>query len=111
MTRARFSQLLVSLALLGSMTCAHAQGIGDTGATQSGGTGAPQSGGTSATQSGEASGTGSPTPTGRGPLSQPIPPAVSTVNPRQNLQQNIQRPSNTWGPAQTNPPQHPFGSR
>lgn len=45
--------------------------------------------------------------TGQGPLSQPIPPAVSTVNP----QQNPQRPLGTWGPVQTNPPQQPFGSR
>jgi hypothetical protein len=45
--------------------------------------------------------------TGKGPLSQPIPPATSTTNP----QQNPQRPQNTPGPAQTNPPQEPFGSR
>jgi len=45
--------------------------------------------------------------TGQGPLSQPIPPATSTTNP----QQNPQRPQNTQGPAQTNPPQQPFGSR
>jgi hypothetical protein len=49
--------------------------------------------------------------TGKGPLSQPIPPATSTTNPQQNPQQNPQRPQNTPGPAQTNPPQEPFGSR
>jgi hypothetical protein len=49
--------------------------------------------------------------TGKGSLSQPIPPAVSTTNPQQNPQQNLQRPQNMQGPAQTNPPQEPFGSR
>jgi hypothetical protein len=55
--------------------------------------------------------TGHGVKTGQGPLSQPIPPAVSTTNPQQNLQQSPQRPQNMPGPTQTNPPQQPFGSR
>jgi hypothetical protein len=49
--------------------------------------------------------------TGQGPLSQPIPPAVSTTNPQQNSQGGILRPQNMQGPAQTNPSQNPFGSK
>jgi hypothetical protein len=49
--------------------------------------------------------------TGVGPLNQPIAPATSVANPRQNVQQNMQRPQNIPGPAQTNPGQNPFGSR
>jgi hypothetical protein len=49
--------------------------------------------------------------TGQGPLSQPIPPATSTINPQQNSQGNLLRPQNMPGPAQTNPPQQPFGSK
>jgi len=93
MTRVKFSQLLVSLVLLGTMTSAHAQGTGDNSATQSGG-----------------GASGAPVQTGSGPLAQPIPPAASSANPRQNLQQDPQRPQGTWGPARTNPPQQPFGS-
>ncbi len=49
--------------------------------------------------------------TGKGALSEPIPPATSTTNPQQNLQGNLLRPQNMPGPARTNPPQHPFGSK
>ncbi len=49
--------------------------------------------------------------TGKGPLSEPIPPATSTTNPQQNSQGNILRPRNMPGPALTNPPQQPFGSK
>lgn len=45
--------------------------------------------------------------TGRGPLSYPVPPAVSTLNPPQSPQ----RPQGFRGPAMTSPPAHPFGSR
>ncbi len=51
--------------------------------------------------------TGTGIRTGQGPLTKPIPPAVSTTNP----QQNPQYPINRQGPVQTNPPQEPFGSR
>ena len=68
-------------------------------------------GNTSGTGMGGSAATGTGVKTGHGPLSQPIPPAVSTTNPRQNPQQNPQRPQNMQGPAQTNPPQEPFGSR
>ncbi len=53
------------------------------------------------------SNTGSGVKTGRGPLAQPTPPATSTMKP----QQDSQRPQNMQGPAQTNPPQHPFGTK
>ena len=66
---------------------------------------------TSGSEKGGSAATGTGVKTGHGPLSQPIPPAVSTTNPRQNLEQNPQRPQNMQGPAQTNPPQEPFGSR
>jgi hypothetical protein len=49
--------------------------------------------------------------TGRGPLSQTIPPASSTLNLQQNSQQNSQRPLNAPGPVHTNPSQQPFGTR
>ena len=52
-----------------------------------------------------ASGTG--VRTGQGPLTKPIPPAVSTMNPPHNPQ----LPQNMRGPVHTNPPQEPFGSR
>jgi len=50
--------------------------------------------------------------TGHGPLTQPIPPAVSTINSQNNQNpQGIQRSQNLPGPAQTNLPQQPFGTR
>ena len=49
--------------------------------------------------------------TGQGPLSQPLPPAVSTTNPQQNSPGGILRPQNMQGPVQTNPSQNPFGSK
>ena len=52
-----------------------------------------------------ASGTG--VKTGKGPLTQPVPPAVNLSGPRQDPQ----RPANVQGPAQTNPPKQPFGSQ
>ena len=51
--------------------------------------------------------TGTGVKTGKGPLSQPIPPAVSTMNP----QPSPQRPQNMQGPTQTNPSQQPFGTK
>jgi len=101
MATAKTTCLLATLLVLGSSAGAHAQGVGDTGnssTSQKSNTGTGM-GGTAT------SGTG--VRTGQGPLSQPIPPATSTTNP----QQNSQRPQNTPGPAQTNPPQQPFGSR
>ena len=91
--------LLATLLALGSSAGAHAQGVGDTDGTASRQKSSTDIGGTAT------SGTG--VRTGQGPLSQPIPPATSTTNP----QQNSQRPQNTQGPVQTNPPQQPFGSR
>jgi hypothetical protein len=101
MTTVKTSCLLATLLMLGSSAGAHAQGTGDTGgATTSQNSNTGTGVGGTAT-----SGTG--VKTGQGPLSKPIPPATSTTNP----QQNSQRPQNTQGPAQTNPPQQPFGSR
>jgi hypothetical protein len=93
MTRVKTSYLLATLLVLGSSTGTFAQGTKDDsgmGGTATSGTGVR---------------------TGKGPLSKPIPPATSTTNPQQNLQQSPQRPQSTPGPAQTNPPQEPFGSR
>jgi len=87
---------------LASIAGANAQGIGDTGSSTS----KKSNSGVGGTAT---SGTG--VRTGQGPLSQPIPPATSSVNPRQNFQQTPQRPLNVQGPAQTNPPQQPFGTR
>jgi hypothetical protein len=97
--------LLATVLVLGSSAGSLAQGTKDTnGAANS------QKSNTGTGMGGTAtSGTG--VRTGKGPLSQPIPPATSTTNPQQNPQQNPQRPQNTPGPAQTNPPQEPFGSR
>jgi hypothetical protein len=93
--------LFVATALLfGSAADARAQGTADSVTNRNPGVERNATSGGTAT-------TGTGVKTGRGPLSQPIPPAVSTVNP----QQNPQRPSNTWGPALTNPPEHPFGSQ
>jgi hypothetical protein len=101
MTTVKTSCLLVTLLVLGSSGGTLAQGTGDPGGAANShksntGTGM---GGTAT------SGTG--VRTGKGPLLKPIPPATSTTN----RQQNPQRPQNTPGPAQTNPPQEPFGSR
>jgi len=89
------SWLLVVLVLIGSVATASAQRTdinNNNNAAQIGTSGAPVA-------------------TGHGPLSQPVPPAVSTANPRQNFQPGAQRPQNYGGPAQTNPSQQPFGSR
>jgi hypothetical protein len=86
------SWLLVGLLLLASAASASAQPTDGNNAAQIGTSGAPVS-------------------TGHGPLSQPVPPAVSTANPRQNFQQGAQRPQNSVGPVQTKPSQQPFGSR
>jgi hypothetical protein len=105
MTRVKTSCLLATLLVLGSNAGAHAQGTGDPGGAAN-----SQKLNTDTGMGGTAtSGTG--VRTGKGPLSKPIPPATSTTNPQQNLQQNPQRPQNTPGTAQTNPPQEPFGSR
>jgi len=54
------------------------------------------------------SGTG--VPTGQGPLSQPVPPAASSLNfQQQNLTGNTQRAQGVNGPVQTPPQQQPFG--
>ena len=90
MTRAK--ACLVTLLALGSFAAAHAQGTNDNIV-----------GGTATTRGG--------VKTGKGPLTQPIPPAVSTTNPNQNLQQVPLRPQNIPGPALTNPSPQPFGSR
>lgn len=98
MARAKVWLLLASALIFGSAAGALAQGTADSIARGSAGidrNGSPNRG------------TGTAVKTGRGPLSQPIPPAVSATNP----QQNPQRPLNTWGPQQTNPPPQPFGSQ
>ena len=101
MATAKTTCLLATLLALGSSAGAHAQGVGDAGSaatSQKSSTGTGM-GGTAT------SGTG--VRTGQGPLSKPIPPATSTTN----SQRDPQRPQNTQGPAQTNPPEQPFGSR
>jgi hypothetical protein len=101
MTMVKTSCLLATVLVLGSSAGTLAQGTGDTGGAAN-----SQKTNTDTGMGGNAtSGTG--VRTGKGPLSKPIPPATSTTNP----QQNPQRPQNTQGPAQTNPPQQPFGSR
>jgi hypothetical protein len=101
MTRAKIVTLLATLLVLGSSAGAHAQGTKDPGG------GAISQNSNSGTGMGGTATSGTGVRTGQGPLSQPIPPATSTTNP----QQNSQRPQNTQGPALTNPPQQPFGSR
>ena len=96
--------LVIAIALLG-MTGAIA---GTTGAYAQ--SGCNDRGGQTSCQNNSVGGdatTGTGVKTGHGPLTQPVPPAVSTTNP----QQNPQRPQNTQGPVQTNPPAKPFGSR
>lgn len=98
-SKARF--FLATALIFGSVAGVHAQGTADSITNRDIPTGQNGTmGGTAATGN-----TG--VRTGRGPLSESVPPAVSTINP----QQNPQRPLNTWGPALTNPPQQPFGSR
>jgi hypothetical protein len=99
--RAKLSQLVVSLVVLASITSAHAQGTNQYGRTG----GYTQPGGY------YYYGPGAPVVTGRGPLTQPIPPAVSSINRGQNVQQGPYGSQNYWGPALTNPPQYPFGAR
>jgi hypothetical protein len=93
MTRA--TACLALLLALGSIAGANAQGIHDNNDNGKADKGT----------------SGSGVKTGRGPLSYPIPPAVSTTNPNQNYQRGPERPQNMPGPALTNPPQQPFGSR
>lgn len=107
MMRVRFSPLLVGLLILGSIGAAHAQGTNQYGSGQRGG----YIGGGGYGRYDGYVGTGSPTVTGRGPLSQPIPPAVSSINRGQNVQQGPYGSQYYSGPALTNPPQYPFGSR
>jgi hypothetical protein len=83
-------QVLAILLVFGSIADARAQGVSQQNTSRIGGTAT----------------TGIGVKTGRGPLSQRIPPAVSTANP-----QNPNRPQNMQGPAQTSPSQQPFGSR
>src|SRR5262245_6704865 len=99
MTLAKFPKipwLLIGLAVIGSAPAAHAQRGGYVYGT---GGGTYGTGGSTGVR------------TGQGPLSQPIPPATSLANPNQNFnyQQTPNRPQNYGGPAQTNPPQNPFG--
>lgn len=99
--RAKLFQVMIALVALGSIASAHAQGTNQYGGGQRG---RYYNGGDF--YNGYA---GAGVPTGRGPMSQPIPPAVSSGNRGQNIQQSPYRPQNNWGPALTNPPQHPFG--
>jgi hypothetical protein len=96
MASSKFLWLLIISVVIGNVPAAHAQGT-----NQYGGRG------------GYATGSGGSTGvrTGRGPLTQPIPPATSLANPRQNYYypQTLNRPQNYGGPAVTNPPQYPFG--
>ncbi len=106
MACSKCSLLLVSLLFLGTTPHAHAQG---TQQNLYGGSGSY------ATRPGGYYGGGG-IPTGRGPLSQPIPPAASTINPYQNRQYYYPGPANPperyWsypGATPTYPSQHPFG--
>jgi hypothetical protein len=90
--------LFASLLTLGLLSGALAQNSQRTNT-------APKMGGTAS------SGTG--VRTGQGPLSQPVPPAASSIyNSQQNLQgNNTQRPQGMRGPVQTYPSEQPFGTR
>jgi hypothetical protein len=94
MAHAKTCWLLATALTLGSIGGINAQGVTESAANPDN-----SAGGTATTGTGVR--------TGHGPLSQPIPPATNLTNP----QQGSQRPGYTWGPAQTNPPEHPFGSR
>lgn len=102
MTSVKICHLLsATLLVLVSISSGHAEDTGyDGGAATSKKSDTGTGMGGSAT-----SGTGART--GHGPLSQPIPPATSTLNP----QQDPNRPQSRRGPAQTNPSPQPFGSR
>jgi hypothetical protein len=121
MACSKFSRLVISLVILGNIPNAHAQGTNQYGGS-----------GSYATRPGGFYATGgyyhaSGVPTGRGPLSQPIPPAASVINPYYYPQtpyrhyyypqapyrhyyypQTPYRPR-YWRPTPTNPPQYPFG--
>lgn len=102
MAFSKYYWLLIGFVVIGSIPTAHAQGTN------------PYSGrGGYVTGLGGSYGTGGTTGirTGQGPLSQPIPPATSLTNPRQNYYypQTPNRPQYYGGPAVTNPPQYPFG--
>jgi hypothetical protein len=90
MTSQKTRLMAAILVVVTSTAAARAQGTGRIG-TGAGGTAT----------------TGTGVPTGSGALSQPIPPAASTLNPPPNRQ----RPQNYRGPALTSPPQNPFGTR
>lgn len=63
------------------------------------------------TGAGGTASTGTGVRTGQGPLSQPIPPATSLINPQQNyLRSASPYPRNYYGPAQTYPSPEPFGT-
>ena len=99
MTWSKMMWVGTAMVLLAGGVAANAQGTGYDGTTTGQSSdGSPENGKTAVK-------------TGRGPLSQPLPPAVSTTNPGQNLQQAPQRPVYSPGPTMTNPPQHPFGTR
>lgn len=104
--RIKFSPIVIGLVALGSIASAHAQGTNQYGGQGGGYRGGYYNGGSA--YNGYA---GAGVPTGRGPMSQPIPPAVSSTNRGQNVQQSPYRSQNNWGPTLTNPPQHPFGGQ
>lgn len=100
MVSSKFAWLLTASLVLGNSPIANAQGT-----NQYGGSGGYVTG------QGGSYGAGTGARTGQGPLSQPVPPATSLTNPRQNYYypQSPNRPQNYGGPAVTNPPQYPFG--
>jgi hypothetical protein len=102
--------LIAVAAVLNPLASAQAQGVGDVGRTTTGQQSRPCYSGATSPPCGRAGGTattGTGVKTGKGPLTQPIPPAVSTSNPPHNPQ----LPQNMQGPVHTNPPKEPFGSR
>ncbi len=64
----------------------------------------PPLGGTASTSAS----TGTSVKTGQGPLTQPVPPAASSIYTQQNLQ-GVQRPQGATAPVQTYPSSQPFG--
>jgi hypothetical protein len=94
MTQVKTFLLATILLVLASVSGAYAQGTRDN--TYGSGAGTTRHG----------------VKTGEGPLSQSIPLAVSTANPQNNANARAPlRPQNMPGPALTNPPQQPFGTR
>lgn len=97
MVSSKWVWLVAAAIVVGNIPIANVQGTNQNGGSGSG--------------TGQATyGTGART--GPGPLSQPVPPATSLANPRQNYYapQTPNRPQNYGGPATTNPSSHPFGN-